>query len=295
MKTEKNILTAFLLNLAFAIFEILGGFFTGSVAIISDAIHDLGDAISIGISCLLEKKSKKQPDETHTYGYMRYSVLGSVITTLILIQGSAIVIYNAIVRIFNPTQINYDGMLIFAIIGVIVNTCAAYFTKGDDSLNQRAVRLHMLEDSLGWAVVLIGAIVIKFTDLCIIDPLISIGVAIFILINAIKTLGQASDLFLAKAPKNISIEKIRQHLLEIDGITDVHHIHVWIMDSQTSYATMHIVVNTDNHKIKHEVRQALLTHNIVHTTLEIEKENEPCHQKNCHVNPTTSKHCHHHH
>lgn len=295
MKTEKNILRAFLLNLAFAIFEIFGGFFTGSVAIISDAIHDLGDAISIGISCLLEKKSKKQPDETHTYGYMRYSVLGSVITTLILIQGSAIVIYNAIVRIFNPAKINYDGMLLFAIIGVIVNTFAAYFTKGDGSLNQRAVRLHMLEDSLGWAVVLIGAIVIKFTDLRIIDPLMSIGVAVFILINAIKNLSYASDLFLAKTPENVSVEKIRSHLLEIDGITDVHHIHVWSMDSQTSYATMHIVTNADNHKIKHEVRQALLKHNIVHTTLELEKENEPCHQKNCHVNPTPSKHCHHHH
>ena len=165
MKTEKNILIAFILNFAFSIFEFLGGIFTGSVAIISDAVHDIGDAASIGISFFLEKKSNQQPNEAYTYGYARYSVLGGIITTVILLLGSVIVISNAISRIISPTEINYNGMIIFAIVGVCVNLCAALFTREGGSLNQRAVNLHMLEDVLGWIVVLIGAIVMHFTGL----------------------------------------------------------------------------------------------------------------------------------
>ena len=116
MKTEKNILIAFVLNFAFAIFEFFGGIFTRSVAILSDALHDFGDAFSIGVSYFLERKSKKQPDDIYTYGYTRYSVIGSLITTVILLFGSIAVIYNAIVRIFNPVEIDYSGMIVFAII-----------------------------------------------------------------------------------------------------------------------------------------------------------------------------------
>ena len=170
MKTEKNILVAFILNLAFSVFEMVGGFFTGSVAIVSDAIHDIGDAASIGISYFLEKKSKKQPDEAYTYGYARYSVIGSVITTLILLFGSCVVIYNAIGRILSPTEINYNGMIIFAVVGVGVNLAAALFTRDGHSLNQKAVNLHMLEDVLGWIVVLIGALVMRFTGFTWLDP-----------------------------------------------------------------------------------------------------------------------------
>ena len=175
MKTEKNILIAFILNLSFSIFEFIGGIFTGSVAIISDSVHDIGDAASIGIAFFLERKSKKQPDEKYTYGYKRYSLLGGIITTLILLLGSIAVVYNAVSRIISPTEINYNGMIIFAIVGVCVNLCASLLTRDGDSINQKAVNLHMLEDVLGWVVVLIGAIVMRFTDFYIIDPLMSIG------------------------------------------------------------------------------------------------------------------------
>ena len=150
MKTEKNIFIAFLLNIAFSIIEFFGGFFTGSIAIISDAVHDLGDAFSIGVSLFLEKKSKKGPDEKHTYGYIRYSLLGSVITTSILIVGSIFVIVESINRLFNPVEVNYEGMIFFAIFGVIINFIASMVTKDGDSLNQKSVNLHMLEDVFGW-------------------------------------------------------------------------------------------------------------------------------------------------
>lgn len=176
MKTERNILIAFILNLAFSIFEFVGGIITGSVAIMSDAVHDIGDAASIGVSYLLEKKGEK------------YSLIGAFITTLTLLIGSCVTIYNAIGRLIDPTQINYDGMIVFAIVGVCVNLCAAYFTREGDSLNQKAVNLHMLEDVLGWIVVLVGAIVMRFTDFALLDPIMSIGVSLFILINALRNL-----------------------------------------------------------------------------------------------------------
>lgn len=294
MKTEKNIFFAFILNLAFSVFEFIGGVFTGSVAIISDAIHDIGDATSIGVAFFLEKKSKKQPDKKYTYGYARYSVIGSVLTTLILLLGSAMIIYNAVLRIISPTEINYNGMIIFAIVGVCVNLGAALLTRDGDSLNQKAVNLHMLEDVLGWVVVLVGAIVMRFTDFYIIDPLMSIGVAIFILINALKNLKEILDLFLEKTPRDISIDEIAEHICEVEGVLSVHHIHVWSMDGHNNYATMHVVVKGDTHTIKHNIRGELKEHGIGHATLEIETEGEHCHEEHCHVDVVSSAGHHHH-
>ena len=294
MKTEKNILIAFLLNIGFSIFEFIGGTITNSVAIISDSIHDMGDALSIGISYFLEKISKKKPDNKYTYGYIRYSVIGSIITTTILLIGSIFVIYNAILRIINPVDINYDGMIIFALVGAIVNFMAAYFTKDGDSLNQKAVNLHMLEDVLGWIVVFIGAIIMRFTDIKIIDPILSIFVALFIFKNAFKNLKVIIDLFLEKTPNNIDINELKEHLLKIEGINDIHHIHIWSIDGYKTLATLHAVTNEDNHKIKELVKEELKEHGIDHITIEIENTNEECCDETCNVE-LTHNHTHHHH
>lgn len=294
MKTDKNILIAFFLNLAFSVFEFVGGIFTGSVAIISDAVHDIGDAISISISYFLERKSKKQPDRVYTYGYARYSALGSVITTLILLLGSCMVAYNAVLRIITPQPIHYDGMILFAVMGVCVNFGAAFFTRGEGSLNQKAVNLHMLEDVLGWLVVLVGAVVMRFTDFALIDPILSIGVAAFIFVNALRTLGQALELFLEKIPCGIDTEELKRHIMEMDGVEDVHHIHIWSMDGQNHYATMHIVTDAEPHTVKELVRQELRQHGIGHATLELEAVGEHCHEAHCHVEFKAAA-CHHHH
>lgn len=296
MKTEKNIFIAFILNLLFSIFEFIGGLFTKSVSIISDAIHDIGDAFSIGISFFLEKKSKRQPDNKYTYGYSRYSVIGSVITVLILIVGSSIVIYNAILRIITPVKINYTGMIIFAIVGVIVNSIAAIVTYKGKSLNQRSVNLHMFEDVLGWGVVLIGAIVMKITDFSLIDPILSILVAIYIIVHAFFHLKEALDLFLEKAPNDIDIEELKAHLLEIKDVKGVHHVHVWSMDGVNNFATMHIVSNNHTQVLKDEIRQELKEHKINHVTIEFEDENEVCETKDCKIgNDSHTHNCHHHH
>lgn len=295
MKTEKNILIAFILNLTFSIFEFIGGIFTGSVAIISDAIHDIGDAASIGVAFFLEKKSKKQPDAVYTYGYTRYSVIGSAVTTLILLFGSILVIYHAIKRLIAPIEIHYNGMIIFAIVGVCVNLGAALVTRKGDSLNQKAVNLHMLEDVLGWIVVLLGAIFMRLTDIAIMDPLMSIGVAAFIMIHAIRNLGEVLDILLEKAPHAVNVAEWKEHIRGIDGVLDVHHIHVWSMDGYHHYATMHIVTNDEPQKIKSKVREELQAHGIGHVTIEVEREGEHCHEKSCCVDVTVSSDHHHHH
>ena len=296
MKTEKNILTAFILNLSFSIFELIGGIFTNSISIISDAVHDFGDALSIGISLVLEKISKKKPNETYTYGYVRYSVLGALITTIVLTLGSIFVIIGGIDRILNPETINYDGMIIFAIFGVIINFLAAYFTREGDSLNQKAVNLHMLEDVLGWVVVLIGSILMKFTDISLIDSIMSIGIALFILINAFKNMKSILDLFLEKTPKNISVEEIKKHLLEITGIIDVHHVHIWSIDGYNNYSTMHVVTDEKNIKeLKNKIREEMNEHGICHTTIEIEDRDYNCDEKECEIKVNNEIGHHHHH
>lgn len=297
MKTQRNILIAFLLNLGFSIFELLGGLFIGSVAIVSDAIHDAGDALSIGIAFFLERKSRRSPDLTHTYGYLRYSVLGGLITIVILLVGSLAVICNAFTRILSPTPIHYDGMILFAIIGAAVNFAAALFTREGDSINQKAVNLHMLEDVLGWLVVLMGAVVMRFTDLAVLDPLMSIGVSGYILYHAVRNLMDMADLFLEKTPKSIDIPELTAHLAQIDGVLDLHHLHIRSLDGFRHCATMHVRVNGDAHRIKEQIRRELAQHGIIHATLEVESEKEHCHHPGCdlHAAPSPTHHHHHHH
>lgn len=296
MKTEKNILAAFILNITFSILELVGGLFTNSISIISDAVHDFGDALSIGISLVLEKISKRKPNEKYTYGYARYSVLGALITTIVLTIGSIFVILGGINRILKPETINYDGMIIFAIFGVIINFLAAYFTRDGDSINQKAVNLHMLEDVLGWVVVLIGSILMKFTNISLVDSIMSIGIAIFILVNAFKNLKDILDLFLEKTPKDISVEEVKKHLLKIKEIIDVHHIHIWSIDGVTNYSTMHIVTeNKDTKELKRKIREEMSNLGISHTTIEIENKNDNCDEKECKIKINNEGTHHHHH
>ncbi|MBR4863824.1 MAG: cation transporter [Oscillospiraceae bacterium] len=294
MKTERNILVAFLLNMLFSVFELVGGIYTGSVAILSDSLHDLGDALSIGAAWLLERKSKRSPDDTHTYGYGRYSVLGSIFTSVILLLGSAAVIYNAACRLLVPTDIDYNGMILFAVVGVVVNLVAAFVTREGDSMNQRAVNLHMLEDVLGWLVVLAGAVIMRFTDLRVLDPILSIGVAVFILVHAGKNLQEAVTLFLEKTPKGVDMDALRKQLTAIEGVTSVHHIHVRSLDGVRHCASLHAVISGDAHGIKDAIRHRMEAFGIVHVTIETEAPGEHCHEEACTLSGAEHHHHHHH-
>jgi len=295
MKTERSIFFAFILNLVFSIFEFIGGVVTGSVAIISDAIHDVGDAISIGISWFFEKKSKKQPDEIYTYGYARFSAIGSIVTSVFLLIGSGVVIYHGVERILYPAPVHYDGMILFAVIGVCINCGAMFITREGKTLNQKAINLHMLEDVLGWIVILIGAIMMRFTDWAILDSVISIGIAGFITVSAVKNLYEVLCLLLEKVPCGIEVKQIKEHVSHIEGVLDVHHMHIWSLDGSNHFATMHIVTNAEPRTVKEAVRAELEEHGIGHVTLELETQQEHCHLTECHMEGSHHIGHHHHH
>ena len=273
MKTDKNILIAFILNIAFAILELIGGVITNSVSILSGSIHDIADASSIGISYFLEKKSKHRPNYKYTYGYVRYSILAAFITTVILLGGSFMVIYNAINRLFNPVELNYNGMIIIALIGILFNIIAVYKTKGGHSLNQEAVNLHLLQDVLNWIIVLIGSILIKFTKIDYIDSIMSFIISVYIIIHALKHLKIVLDLFLEKTPSNINIRKIKKELLKNKNIANINHIHIWSMDGYDNYATLHVIIKNDEvEKMENIIKDYLKENNINHSTIEIERK-----------------------
>lgn len=269
MKTEKNILIAFVLNIVFSIFELFGGAATGSIALISDAVHDFADGISIGISWLLEKKSSKRPDEKFTYGYGRYSVVGSAMISLLLLLSSLFVVYNALCRMIEPKEINYNAMIPLAVIGVCVNFAAAYVTHGGSgSLNQKAVNLHMLEDVFGWLVVLLGAIVMRVTDFALLDPILSVGIAVFIFIHAWKNMKEALDIFFEKVPAGMNLDAIKGEILGIGGVSEVCSIHLWSMDGQHNIGVLSVVTDGEQEEIKDNIRKLLDEYGIGYSTIE---------------------------
>ena len=294
MKTAGKILVAFILNLAFSVFEFVGGAITGSIAIISDAIHDMGDAFSIGVSFALEKLSHKKADKKYTYGYYRYSVLGGTLQSVILLCGSVFVAYGAVCRFLAPQPVDYSGMILVAVIGFAVNFAAAWFTSGDGSINQRAINLHMLEDVLGWAAVLVGAVVMRFTDWWFIDPAMSLALSVFIGVNALRNLKMVLDIFLEKTPAGIDTEEIIHHLEEIPGVESIHHLHIWSMDGYRNSATLHAVVSADFGSVKQAIKEELAEHGIGHATVEPEFPGEHCRETCCHPAEHTG-HSHHHH
>ena len=294
MKKNK-MLIAFLLNFVFSVFEFIGGIFTGSIAISSDALHDLGDAISIGLSLGLERLSRKGPDKKYTYGYYRYSVLGGTVQSVLLLCGSVFVAYSAVCRFLAPQPVDYSGMIIVAIIGFVVNFAAAWFTSGDGSINQRAINLHMLEDVLGWAAVLVGAAVMRFTDWWFIDPTLSLVLSVFIGVNALRNLKKVLDIFLEKTPAGIDTEEITRHLEEIPGVESIHHLHIWSMDGYRNSATLHAVVSADFAAVKQAIKEELAEHGIAHATIEPEQPGEPCKETCCQGAEPSEHHHHHHH
>lgn len=274
MKTNQNILIAFLLNLAFAVLEFFGGVICGSSAIMSDSVHDLGDAVSIGASFFLEKKSEKGSDEDYTFGYARFSILGSIITTLVLTVGSLFVIYNAIKRLIYPIQVHYNEMILFAIIGVAVNTIAALITQKGESYNQKAVNLHMLEDVLGWLVVLVGAVVMRFSNINAIDPIMSIAVSLFIIFNALKTLKASLSIMLEKSPENVDLNKLKNDLKIVDGVVEIKNLRIWRLDERNTLAMVQIVVNNEKLELKPKIKTIFKKYGVIQSTVELCGTNE---------------------
>lgn len=278
---HSNIKLAFLLNLSFTIFEIIGGLLTNSVAILSDAVHDLGDSLSLGLAWFLGSYSEKKYNNKFTYGYRRYLLLSALINTVVLIIGSVIVLINAVPRLLNPTQPSARGMIGFAVVGIIVNGIGALKTRGSHSLNERVVSFHLLEDVLGWIAVLIVGIIMYFRDIPILDPILSIFITLYILFNVFSSFKETILLFLQTVPRDVDVEDIICNLKTIENVVDTHHTHVWSLDSEHHVLTTHIRVSNncnieDITRIKKEAKAIINKLNIEHITIEIEFADKDC-------------------
>lgn len=280
-QSGKNLRTAFLLNISFTIFEIIGGFYVNSVAIISDAIHDLGDSISLGISWYLDKKSKKEGNQKFSFGYKRFSLLGALINSVVLIGGSVYVIYEAVNRLVEPEYSDADGMIVFAIIGVGVNGYAAWKLSGGKTLNEKVVSWHLLEDVLGWAAVLVVAIILKFKQTPYLDPALSLFIAAYILYGVVKRLKETLVIFLQGVPDDMSIDKIETELIKIENVDSVHHTHIWSQEGEHHVFSTHLKLkNISNLKellqIKNDIRKSLKSYHFSDCTVETELDKETC-------------------
>ena len=277
----KNIKTAFFLNLFFTMFEIVGGFYTNSMAILSDAVHDLGDCLSLGLAWYFQKISNKGSDNSYSYGYKRFSLMGAIINSIVLTVGSILILTKAIPRIFHPESTHASGMFLLAIVGVLVNGVAFFRLKKGGSLNEKVVSLHFLEDVLGWVAILIGAGIMYFFNVPVIDPVLSVGIALFVLFNVYKNIRETLHIILQGIPADIDIAEISDQLQQFKGIEDIHDLHVWSVDGNYNILTVHIVMNkslelVEITKLKELIRNSLKVNGIQHATIEFETTDERC-------------------
>ncbi len=279
--STKNIKVAFFLNVFFTLFEFVGGYLTNSVAIMSDALHDLGDSFSLGMAWYLERFSNKKRTNQFSYGYKRFSLLGAFINANILLIGSLFILSKAIPRLFHPEATHSQGMFWFSLFGIAVNGMAAYKTSKGGSMNERVVSLHLLEDVLGWVAVLVISIVMMFTNITFLDPLLSLLITLYILWGVFKNLKATALLFLQATPQNLSVDTIDGELKNETYIQGVHDTHIWSLDGEKHILSTHVIICKDSTKkeiesIKLKLKEKLSGMGIEHSTLEIEFEDEDC-------------------
>ncbi len=284
--SEGNVKVAFFLNLSFTIIEIIGGLYTNSLAILSDALHDLGDSLSLGLSWYFQKLSKKGRTKTFSYGYKRFSLLGAIINSIVLVVGSIFILTKAIPELFNPEETNVEGMLYLAILGIVVNGAAVFKLRKGETLNEKVVSLHLLEDVLGWVAVLIGSLIMMFTEAPFIDPLLSILISLFVLYNVYRNLKKSLLVILQGIPEDVSLDEIRAQLKGISEITDIHDCHFWSLDGEYNILTIHLRLDKDyklseQAKLKDTVRSKLKNESINHITIEFEGQDENCELEDC--------------
>ena len=269
----RNMMLVFGINIVFSVLEAIFGLLFNSASILADAVHDFGDALSIGLAWFFQKISLKGSDSTFSYGYKRYSLLGALITSVVLLVGSAVMIIHSGEKLMNPEPVNYQGMLILAIFAIIANGVSAWIISKGSSHNESILSLHLLEDVLGWIGVLVVSVVLHFTDWYFLDPLLSIGIALFILYKTIPEFMKVVRLFLQAVPDNIDSKKLREEIQNIDNINGLSHFHLWSLDGEAHMMSMTISTTSDSvqthEQIKNEVRHILSENDIAHSNIEI--------------------------
>ncbi len=281
----KGIRTAFFLNLGFTLLEIAGGFWTNSVAILTDALHDGGDCFSLGLAWYLQHLSAKEADARFTYGYRRFSVMGALVMGLVLSAGVAVMAWKAIERLRHPEEVFAPGMIVLAVVGILANGAAVWRTRGGKSLNLRMVSWHLLEDALGWAAVLLGSIAMSLWHVPILDPLLSLAIGLFVLWNVARNLRTVVTVLLQRTPHGFDAARFAERMRARPGVVSTHHTHTWSLDGEHHVLTTHLVVRPETTRaeintLKQSVRAEMMGEEFEHVTIDVEVEGEEC--SGCH-------------
>lgn len=270
---SKNMRLVFVLNLLFSLAEFVFGALFNSAAILSDAVHDLGDSLSIGLAWLFQKISTKEANEKYSFGHRRFSLLGALTTSVVLMLGSTLVIIHSVPLLFNPQTVNSQGMFWLAIVAIGINGFATWLMSKGSSANEKVLSLHMLEDVLGWAGVLIVSIVLRYREWYILDPLLSIGIALFILIKTIPNFLSSANVFLESVPESVDIQELDKAIRSIRYVHGVSHLHMWSIDGEENAFAVTVYVSTEDvtefETIREEIRLLLKENNVTHSTIEI--------------------------
>jgi cobalt-zinc-cadmium efflux system protein len=274
---EERVRFAAFLNFAFTIIELVGGFWTNSLAILSDALHDFGDSITLLVSWLFERGARKAPDARYTFGYQRLSLFSALFSAFILIAGSIVIIFQAIPRFLNPEPVNAFGMVGIAFVGIAFNGAGFFLLKKGESLNEKVLSWHLLEDVLGWVGILVGGVIIYFWKFYLVDPIMTVGLTAFILYNVTKNLREAVNILLQGVPKHINLEAVKQDIKAIKGVLGIHDIHIWSLEGETDIFTAHVVLDDETLKkqpdqTKQTIKETLKNHHIEHSTIELESQ-----------------------
>jgi cobalt-zinc-cadmium efflux system protein len=252
------------------------------VAILTDALHDLGDSLSLGLSWFLEKYSAKGRDKKFSYGYARFSVLGAFINSLILVVGSLLLLFETIPRLVEPEPTDAGGMILFSLVGIVANGAAVLRLRKGNTLNERVVMIHLMEDVLGWSAILLGSIVMLFVDVPILDPILSLAIMAFVLFNVFRSLRASFRIFLQATPQSVDMEEVEARLRKLDRVCDVHDLHLWTLDGEYNIASLHLVLSKgttleDAEVVKDQARHLMEDFHIEHATIEVEAEGADCH------------------
>ena len=279
----KNIATAFFLNFAFTSIELGRGADNATVLLFCPMPFMIwGDSISLALAWYFEKIAKRTPNKKFTYGYKRFSLLGAVINSVVLLIGSSVVIFESLRRIVNPQEVHAKGMLLLAVLGVVINGIAVLRTRTGKGINEKVISLHLLEDVLGWAAVLVVSIVMLFVNLPILDPILSVAISLYVLYNVYKNLKNTLNVILQGVPSEMDIAEVELKILQIPHVRTVHDLHVWSLDSLYNIASLHVVINTeDQHPVilkdtKNNIKELMKKEGIEHVTIEFETNEENC-------------------
>lgn len=273
--------------------KLFGGIFANSLALLSDSLHLITDFIALIISWLGLRLTSRPASEKYTFGYYRHSILTAFINNMFLIIISVFILYKAIVRYFNPVSVESTLMIVFSVLGIIINAIILYILRSNDNMNVKSAFLHFVGDAVGDVSVLIGAIMIHLTNLNMIDTLLSAILSILILRSAIKMALECIKIFLESVPKDVEISKVKESIKTLPGVIGVVDIHVWSLSKEMIAMTAHVAIHEERlaqseeviHEIQHVLKEKF---NISHTTIQIEHapcsscfHNKPDHRGQC--------------